>query len=206
MRHSIRAGRVRRLPSPLPRIPRPDRRRRGGRTAPRAAAGDRGRAGAGPHAGVLVLLQHTSPDVALSTLVRCLDAVRRIRQHGIAEGPWDLREEWLNEQIARTWVDRGAFPGLGAALEALGMRLGTALALELIASGKAASDADPWPLVDAMLRGEEDAPSASYAADVEAVRATWAKLTPERRALAGAAVALRADAESGEAVVRAGAT
>ena len=34
-------------------------------------------------------------------------------QHGIAEGPWEHREEWLNQQIARTWVDRGAFPGLG---------------------------------------------------------------------------------------------
>lgn len=127
--------------------------------------------------------QPASPDVALSTLVRCLDAVRRIREHGIAEGPWDLREEWLNEQIARTWADRGAFPGLGAVLEAIGMRLGTALALELIASGEVASDADPWPLVDAMLRGETDPPRTVYASDVEAVRATWAKLTPERRAL-----------------------
>jgi len=127
--------------------------------------------------------QHASPDVALSTLVRCLVAVRRIREHGIAEGPWDLREEWLNGQIARTWADRGAFPGLGAMLEAIGMRLGTALALELIASGEVASDADPWPLVDVMLRGEKDPPQTVYAADVEAVRATWAKLTPERRAL-----------------------
>jgi AAA domain/UvrD-like helicase C-terminal domain len=127
--------------------------------------------------------QHASPDVALSTLVRCLDAARRIRQHGIAPGPWDLREEWLNEQIARTWVDRGAFPGLGAALEALGMRLGTALALELVASGKVKTYADPWPLVDAILRGEEDSPQRVYAADVEAVRATWATLTSERRAL-----------------------
>ena len=57
--------------------------------------------------------EHAVPDVALSTLVRCLDAVRKIRQHGIAEGPWEAREEWLNEQIARTWIDRGAFPGLG---------------------------------------------------------------------------------------------
>jgi hypothetical protein len=53
--------------------------------------------------------------------------VRRIRQHGIAEGSWEAREDWLNEQIAKTWVDRGAFPGLGSVLEALGMRLGTAL-------------------------------------------------------------------------------
>ncbi len=105
--------------------------------------------------------EHASPDVALSTLMRCLDSVRRIRRHGIAEGPWHLREEWLNEQIARTWIDRGAFPGLGAALEALGMRLGTALALELIAGGHVASDADPWPVVDALLRGEADPLSAS---------------------------------------------
>ncbi|MEO6603487.1 MAG: hypothetical protein ABIQ16_26625, partial [Polyangiaceae bacterium] len=75
------------------------------------------------------------PDIALSTLVRCLEAVRRIREHGIAKGPWERREEWLNDQIAQAWRDRGAFPGLGAALEALGMRLGTALALELLSSG-----------------------------------------------------------------------
>lgn len=127
--------------------------------------------------------QHASPDIALSTLVQCLDAVRRIRRHGIAAGPWDLREEWLNEHIARAWVDRGAFPGLGVALEALGMRLGTAMVLDLLSSGKVASDADPWPLVDAIMRGEQDPPQHAYAADVAAARATWAKLTPERRAL-----------------------
>ena len=126
--------------------------------------------------------EHASADVALSTLVRCLDSVRRIRQHGIADGNWDLREDWLNEQIARTWIDRGAFPGLGSALEAIGMRLGTALALELIAGGHVASDADPWPVVAALLRGELQPPQRVYAADVRAVSATWAKLTEERRA------------------------
>jgi ATP-dependent exoDNAse (exonuclease V) alpha subunit len=124
-----------------------------------------------------------TPDVALSTLVRCLLSVRRVRQHAIAEGPWDLREEWLNDQIARAWADRGAFPGLGAALEALGMRLGTALALELIASGRVKSDEDPWPLIDAIFRGVEDLPRSVYSADVDAVRTTWAKLTNDRRNL-----------------------
>ena len=127
--------------------------------------------------------EHATPDAALSTLVRCLDAVRRVRRHGVAEGPWAAREEWLNEQIAQAWEDRGAFPGLGAALEALGMRLGMALALELIAAGQVAPDADPWPAADALLRGEAQPPQATYAADLESVRPTWAKLTPERRAL-----------------------
>lgn len=122
-------------------------------------------------------------DVALSTLIRCLDAVRKIRAHGIAKGPWERREEWLNTQIGLAWTDRGAFPGLGSALEALGMRLGTALSLELLATGAIASDDDPWPIIDALLRGKRKPPQAAYSADLEAVRETWVYLPDERRAL-----------------------
>jgi ATP-dependent exoDNAse (exonuclease V) alpha subunit len=123
------------------------------------------------------------PDVVLSTLVRCLASVRKIRAHGIASGPWEQREEWLNRQIELTWQDRGAFPGLGPALETLGMRLGVALALELISSKIIAADADPWPIVDSLLLGKAKPPQSAYAADLRAVSATWANLPAERRAL-----------------------
>jgi hypothetical protein len=123
------------------------------------------------------------PDIALSTLVRCLDAVRKIREHGIAKGPWERREEWLNEQIAQAWQDRGPFPGLGPALEALGMRLGTALSLELLSSGMVKLNADPWPVVDAILRGKQKPPQPAYAEDLKATRDTWIGLPEERRAL-----------------------
>lgn len=122
-------------------------------------------------------------DIALSTLTRCLEAVRKIREHGIAKGPWERREEWLNTQIGLAWKDRGAFPGLGSALEALGMRLGTALTLELLASGIVAPDADPWPNVDALLRGKAKPPQTAYEADLAAIRDTWTNLAEERRAL-----------------------
>jgi hypothetical protein len=64
--------------------------------------------------------EHASHDIALSTLVRCLEAVRKVREHGIASGPWEQREEWLNAQIHRVWQERGAFAarnkhGAGAA-------------------------------------------------------------------------------------------
>ena len=123
------------------------------------------------------------PDVGLSTLVRCLGAVRKIREHGIAKGPWERREEWLNEQIAQAWQDRGPFPGLGPSLEAIGMRLGTALALELFASGIVKSGADPWPVIDAIFLGKMAPPQAAYAEDLKATRATWVGLSEERRAL-----------------------
>lgn len=127
--------------------------------------------------------EHGVADVALSALVRCLEAVRTVRSHGIAPGPWELREEWLNQQISACWQDRGAFPGAGAALEALGMRLGTSLLLELFANGTVKTDADPWPVLDGLLRGKTKPPQKAYEADLNAVRSTWQKLEPERRAL-----------------------
>jgi len=122
-------------------------------------------------------------EVALSTLVRCLESVRKIREHGIAKGPWERREEWLNQQIARAWEDRGPFPGVGPALEALGMRLGTALVLELLSSGTVEPNADPWPVVDAILRGKLKPPQTAYAEDLAAIREIWTTLPEERRAL-----------------------
>ncbi len=124
-----------------------------------------------------------APDVALSALVRCLDALKKVRADGIAKGPWERREEWLNAKIAATWKDRGAFPGTGAALEALGMRLGTALAPELSATARVGPLDDPWELLDAIFRGKEKAPQAVYEADIKATAGIWAKLPDERRSL-----------------------
>lgn len=122
-------------------------------------------------------------DTTLSTCVRTLQSVRTVRAHGIAAGPWPQREDWLNAQIAALWRDRGAFPGVGSALEALGLRLGTALTYDLAASGALRADDDPWPLVDAILRGDRDAPSPAYRPDIDATARTWAALTHERRSL-----------------------
>lgn len=38
---------------------------------------------------------------------------------------------------------------------------------------------DSWPLVDAMMRGEEKPPQRVYAADLDAVRPTWATVAPQ---------------------------
>lgn len=124
------------------------------------------------------------PDIALSTLVRCLDAVRVIKSHGIAKGPWEEREAWLNERIAEAWQDRGAFPGLGPVLEALGMPLGTALALDLVSSGLVKAKDDPWPLIDDLFNGSVSPPKPAYAPHLKALRNTWARLAERRRTLA----------------------
>jgi hypothetical protein len=71
--------------------------------------------------------------------------VRVIKRHGIATGPWDQREDWRNERIARVWRQQGAFPGASGMLEALGCRFGTSLVMELLASGRLGMLEDPWP-------------------------------------------------------------
>ncbi len=126
--------------------------------------------------------EHAGADVALSALVRSLEAVRAIRRHGLVSGPWDQREDWLNARIARTWEQRGAFPGTGGMLEALGCRLGTSLVMELLASGAIGMLEDPWPLLDSMLRGQTTAPR-PYAAELASVANTYGALTDDRRQL-----------------------
>jgi hypothetical protein len=125
----------------------------------------------------------SSADVALSVLTKCLAAVRKIKEHGIALGPWDKREEWLNQQIESTWRDRGAFPGAGPALEALGMRLGTSLVLELLSKEIVKATDDPWPTIDLILRGAKPPPQDAYKVDIKAVANTWIGLPYERRSL-----------------------
>jgi ATP-dependent exoDNAse (exonuclease V) alpha subunit len=121
-------------------------------------------------------------DVALSTLVRALEAVRAVRRHGIVPGPWDQREEWINTKIGEVWQQRGAFPGAGGMLEALGCRLGTSLVMELLSSGRLGMLEDPWPLLDAIILSREEAPT-PYRADLNALAGTYGGLDDERRAL-----------------------
>jgi hypothetical protein len=121
--------------------------------------------------------EHTRPDIVISTLGKAVASVQRIRAHGIAGGPWERRENWLNAQIAAAWKDRGAFPGFGAALEALGFRLGSALALELVTSGMMKPGEDPWPLADALFRSKRKPPRPEYASDLKELREIWMEVS-----------------------------
>lgn len=127
--------------------------------------------------------EHVRADSALSVLVRTLEAVRAVGRHGIAPGPWAEREGWLNDRIGQVWTERGAFPGAGPALEALNFRVGTALVLELMATGCVKANDDPWPVLDAMLRGRTAPPQKAYEPHLKDIRQTWVNLAAGRRDL-----------------------
>ncbi|MGB3225456.1 MAG: AAA family ATPase [Desulforhopalus sp.] len=125
----------------------------------------------------------TRADVALSTLVRCLKAVQNIRKHDIVEGPWQAREDWLNAQIAAVWKDRGRFPGVGASLEALGLRLGTAMVLEMRSREMLSAKKNPWPTISDVIEGKRKAPQDAYRNDLAIIKPIWKALPNERRTL-----------------------
>lgn len=127
--------------------------------------------------------EHVDDDAALSLVVKLLAVVRSIQEHGIADGPWAQREDWLNAQLARLWEQRGAFPGLGSALEAFGLRRATALIYDLTSSGEMRADQDPWDLIDGLLRHRLAPPQPWAVAPIREAARYWTTLSDERRGL-----------------------
>lgn len=126
---------------------------------------------------------HVSHDSAIASLLSCATAIRRISE--VIEGPWHELLGWLDSQLNRIWKMRGAFPGFGSALTALGLPHGNLIAYELAA---AASDLtpeefNPW----ALLEAEMNAPSGQLPALERLVGPTFRKviigLAPDRKAL-----------------------
>lgn len=91
--------------------------------------------------------EHVTHDQAIASLLAVIDGLRRAQESlGV-----DTSEEiaWSQERLGELWKQRGAFPGLGAALTAFDVDHGHLLAYR-IAEGLAELE-DPWPAVQAAL-------------------------------------------------------
>lgn len=122
--------------------------------------------------------EHVSHDAAVALLVQLDRAVERFAP--LVDGNWTAVRSWISDRLAEVWVARGPSPGLGAALTAFGIGTGVLLAHE--AQNASAENEDPWPLIDAWLRGSITVPG-HLPPIGETVRKTWAVLPDERRAL-----------------------
>jgi hypothetical protein len=121
------------------------------------------------------LVSHDSAVQALTELARVVDLL-----HGVVEGPWHSVAEWISHRIADAWVQRGAYPGLGAALTAAGLAHGAVIAHRVVASLPDPSN-DPWPALEQAV--QDAAAGKGPAAGLVQRMATkaWARLaTPER--------------------------
>lgn len=125
--------------------------------------------------------EHVTHDGAIAALLACAASLQKAEDFGIA-GPWSQCIRWTNDRLAELWKMRGPCPGLGAALYAFGINLGTLVAGEIAA--KLGENEDPWPLVDKVLRSpKKHLPPHLLPQVGETLSETWKALAKERRAL-----------------------
>lgn len=124
--------------------------------------------------------QLVTHDGAIASLLACAESLRKAK--GVLFGPWDRCLEWVDARLGDLWKARGPCPGLGAALSAFGLELGTFIARAL--TEKAGNNVDPWPLVDAMFANPQKHLPEHLAQGVgKTLCAKWSRLPTERRAL-----------------------
>ncbi|MGT2430363.1 AAA family ATPase [Cupriavidus basilensis] len=124
--------------------------------------------------------EHLAHDGAISSLLAIEKAIKAMRQH-LADEPWDEYLAWIDAELNRLWEVRGAFPGLGAALNAFGFPHGNLLAWYIVSQGD--EKLDPWRALADVLKKPEGMPAYLRDGIGDTLRKKWEKLPPERRAL-----------------------
>lgn len=128
--------------------------------------------------------EHLSHDGAVATLIEAAAVVTRIEA---VLDRWDAgaARRWIDRELNRLWSLRGAFPGLGSALAAMGVPHGTLAAYAVSAKVAAqGATADPWPVVDRALCDPTSVLPPELARQIgSTTRKVWATMPPVRRAV-----------------------
>ena len=121
-------------------------------------------------------------DAAIASLLSCAESLRKVRRIGIIPGPWEQCLSWIDYRVNELWKARGPCPGLGSALCAFGIELGTFVAHSVL--DKVGENADPWPLLDRVLREPGEHLSTDIAQRIGmTLQDKWKRLPDERRDL-----------------------
>ncbi|SEA20689.1 AAA family ATPase [Microbulbifer marinus] len=98
--------------------------------------------------------KQVSDDEALGLLEQLLESVRIVRDdlHDDSEN-WDQRIHWLESLIAELWRSRGAYPGMPAALNLLGLEEAISEFKQEVEAGR---EAEAVKEIIAFCRGEQD--------------------------------------------------
>jgi ATP-dependent exoDNAse (exonuclease V) alpha subunit len=124
--------------------------------------------------------EHLTHDAVIEVILSCIRAFEII--NNCLDEDYSNVLDWLNAQLAATWEDRGAFPGLGSMFCALEIPLGILVAKEL--KEQAGNEGDFWGTVDAMFDKPSEWLPDNLAKNITPiVRKTWKSLSKERRTL-----------------------
>ncbi|WP_164586733.1 AAA family ATPase [Rhizobium ruizarguesonis] len=128
--------------------------------------------------------EHVSHDQAVAVLLAAATVVGRYET--LLPGDWGAARRWIDAELNRLWRLRGAYPGLGSALGALGLPNGTLLAHavgNLLHADGGEDVRDPWPVVETVLRDPKRLPPDLIGSVGPVAAKLWDSLRPERRDL-----------------------
>ena len=120
-------------------------------------------------------------DGAIGALLSSADALRKTKN--CLPGPWSQSSQaWIDARLAELWKARGPCPGLGAALSAFGVELGTFVARAI--AERAAENEDPLAFCrkDVLKSGQGLAKDLAEGIG-ETLCKKWQRLPAERKAL-----------------------
>ncbi|WP_282022532.1 ATP-dependent DNA helicase [Ruegeria faecimaris] len=127
---------------------------------------------------------HLTDDNAIASLFSVLRALEAMPS--AVEFDVKRASQWVNAELNRLWRMRGPFPGLGSALEALGARHGTLVAMEIeraLRDENGEWKEDPWELVELALEDPLLLPPAAQRYLGIRMIGFFRKLKDERRTL-----------------------
>ena len=118
-------------------------------------------------------------DGAIASLIALENAIKTLRD--VMEGPWDEYLSWIDKELNRLWKVRGAFPGLGPALNAFGVPHGNLLAWYI--AGNDIETEDPWPKLTKVFENPGNLPGYLIEGLGPTFRDKWKALKDTRRSL-----------------------
>ena len=124
--------------------------------------------------------EHVSYDAVIDVIQSCMKAFSVINE--CLDEDYTNVLEWLNRELLKVWEDRGAFPGLGAMLYALGISQGVIIAKRMQENME--KDCDIWERLDALIDNPKNYLEPLLAKVISPImQETWKKMPDERKTL-----------------------
>lgn len=124
--------------------------------------------------------EHVSYDAVIDVLQSCIKAFSIINE--CLDEDYTNVLDWLNCELSKVWEDRGAFPGLGAMLCAVGIPQGTIIAKSIQENMDEGENL--WKIVDAMMLSPKEYLNPTLAKSIAPIiQKTWKKMPEERKDL-----------------------
>lgn len=124
--------------------------------------------------------EHVSHDAMIDVILSSIKAFQLIND--CLEEDYSNVLSWLNSMLAEVWHDRGAFPGLGQMLTAMGLPLGILIAKQI--REQASKEDNIWEIVDKMFVSPEKVLPDNLSIHVTPImKQTWKTMSEERKIL-----------------------